>query len=107
MAYHHFADPSKVTAALAEVLSPGGSLLIADFKPHSGEKSEDKAADLALMPEKPKDGVVAHHAGYSEDDVKKLFIDGGLELESYKHAVSFDLWEKYMEVFVAKGVKKA
>jgi SAM-dependent methyltransferase len=108
MAYHHFAEPAKVTQALSRFLRPGGVLLIADWQPETDESAEGK--DVRKVPGPPEgvpEGVVAHHHGYTESTMKSLYEAGGLTLENYLTDVGeFDMKGKICHVFVSKGVKK-
>lgn len=68
----HFADdPAKAIAEAARVLAPAGSLLVADFAPHSEEFLRDEHAHRRL--------------GFADAEVKQWGKSGGLYLNSITH----------------------
>jgi DNA-binding transcriptional ArsR family regulator/protein-L-isoaspartate O-methyltransferase len=60
---HHAAEPAQTVHALAELLSPGGRLLVVDYAPHENEQMREAQADV-WMGFAPADLVAfATHAG--------------------------------------------
>jgi ArsR family transcriptional regulator len=48
MVLHHAADPAAVLAEIRRVLTPGGSLLLADLARHEREAAREQLADQWL-----------------------------------------------------------
>ncbi|TFK19058.1 S-adenosyl-L-methionine-dependent methyltransferase [Coprinopsis marcescibilis] len=98
-AFHHFDSPQGITKLLSAFLAPTGSLLIIDnwLSPTHPKDSSGSPA----IPEEYKH--IVSHAGFTEDDMKKIYEGAGLELVSYD-VVPPD--EGDSELFIAKGVFK-
>lgn len=88
-AYHHFADPLKITKLLAGYLKPGGHLIIIDQIPKGGE----------VIPDAYKSCVVRY--GFLEEDIKPYYSAAGLEFLSY---VQVESDAQDAELFIAKGI---
>lgn len=68
----HFADePAKAIAEAARVLTPGGTILIADFAPHDQEFLRDEHAHRRL--------------GFADEEVSQWGQSVGLETKSLSH----------------------
>lgn len=84
LGFHHFDDPGLAAKRLAERLKPGGVLLIIDFMPHAPEQVHGgRGHDHGHGGNghaKDARHTVTHH-GFSEDQVKKMFVDAGVEKE--------------------------
>jgi SAM-dependent methyltransferase len=108
MVYHHFAEPSKVTKALARLLRPGGVLLAADWQPASSSTTGRTSTTAMPLPASGiEDHVVTHACGYSETDVKTILEAGGLVLDVYNSNVGEYPWrDQVMKPFVAKAVNQ-
>lgn len=65
LGFHHFDDPSFAAKQLASRLKAGGVLYIIDFVPHEHHGHDHPAAHTVT------------HAGFSQEDVKKMFEDAG------------------------------
>jgi SAM-dependent methyltransferase len=68
LGFHHFDDPALAAKRLTERLKKGGILMIIDFLPHEhfhGNHHHNPAAHTVM------------HMGFSEEDVKKMFVDAG------------------------------
>jgi ArsR family transcriptional regulator len=62
---HHAPEPARTVASLAELLVPGGRLLVVDYAPHDNERMRDAQADV-WMGFEPADLVAfATQAGLS------------------------------------------
>ncbi|SJL10657.1 uncharacterized protein ARMOST_14048 [Armillaria ostoyae] len=72
MAYHHFESTDEITRILAYFLKPGGALLVTD------RVSSDAVPKIEDIPEKYR-AIVPHKSGFSEEDMRKVFEDAGLE----------------------------
>ncbi|KAG7445218.1 S-adenosyl-L-methionine-dependent methyltransferase [Guyanagaster necrorhizus] len=71
MAYHHFESTEEITRILTYFLKPGGTLLV------TGRLIPDAVSQVADIPEQYK-AIVPHRAGFSEEDMRKLFEGAGL-----------------------------
>lgn len=89
-AYHHFDSPEEITKLLAEYVKPGGSLIVVDNIKKEGE----------VVDEKHKAYVTRY--GFTEDEMKPLFTQAGLEFVSFAQ-VPPD--EGDNDIFIAKAVK--
>lgn len=65
--FHHFQNLPLVTQRLVDRLKPGGVLMILDFYSHGKDDFKDAATN-----------TISHH-GFTEDQIKDLFTDSGLE----------------------------
>ncbi|KAJ3514362.1 hypothetical protein NMY22_g14759 [Coprinellus aureogranulatus] len=91
-AYHHFESPEEITKLLADYVKQGGSLVVVDMLKTEGQTiDEERKAYVA-------------HTGFSEEDMKQIFSQAGLEFVSYA-MVPRD--EEDIDVFIAKAVKAA
>ena len=67
---HFLAEPERAMAVAAEALSPGGSLIVADFAPHTREELRDEYAHRRL--------------GFGSDEMVAYAREAGLELAHEK-----------------------
>ncbi|RFU35016.1 hypothetical protein B7463_g1331, partial [Scytalidium lignicola] len=107
LGFHHFNDPPLATKRLAERLKSGGVLLIIDFMPHASGQGHSHEGDG-----RDARHTVTHY-GFSEDQVKKMFVDAGVgkgfEYQVVGEGVVFVRGEGVDEmkrtVFMARGEK--
>jgi SAM-dependent methyltransferase len=93
LGFHHFEDPALAAKRLAERLKPGGVLMIVDFLPHEHVHGHSHGAghghghghshdhDHGDRPQK-ESHPAAHtvtHMGFSEEQVKTMFVAAGVE----------------------------
>ncbi|OCH86196.1 S-adenosyl-L-methionine-dependent methyltransferase [Obba rivulosa] len=104
MSYHHFADVDAITRTLAFFLKPGGSLLVADVM--ADEKHQDEEKPPEIFPEHVRH-VVAHHGGFDEAEMRRIFEGAGLGQFQFKKGVPGKMHSKNVRLFVARGVKPA
>lgn len=95
-AYHHFPSVDDTTRILTSFLKPGGSLLVADLM-----KKDDGREIFA----KDHHHVVAHTAGFGEEDMRQIFTKAGLVNFDFSHITAVKLHGNDMDVFLARGVK--
>ncbi|KAG7445219.1 S-adenosyl-L-methionine-dependent methyltransferase [Guyanagaster necrorhizus] len=103
MAYHHFESTDEITRVLAYFLKPGGALLVTD------RVSSDPVLKIEDIPEK-YGAIVPHRAGFSEEDMRKLFEGAGLGSFSLNVIPGATLDAAFtgltnQKLFLAKGVK--
>ncbi|KAK0205512.1 S-adenosyl-L-methionine-dependent methyltransferase [Desarmillaria ectypa] len=103
MAYHHFESTEEITRILTYFLKPGGALLVTD------RVSSDAVLKIEDIPDK-YEAIVPHKAGFSEEDMKKLFEGAGLgsfSLNVIPGATMDGIFPGLVnqKVFLAKGVK--
>jgi 2-polyprenyl-3-methyl-5-hydroxy-6-metoxy-1,4-benzoquinol methylase len=102
-AYHHFESIVSMTKILTSFLKPGtGRLLIADFF----------GAPLApsRLPESfpaPPEAVIPHTHGFTEDQIRSTFVEGGLEGFEWKDIGTIEVMGRDLRVFVAQGIRPA
>jgi len=95
LAYHHFPDIRDTTHILTFFLRPGGSLIVADItKDDLGTEFLDKHRD-----------IVAHPAGFSEEDMREAFSDAGLVDFEFSVAARAKTHGHEVNIFLARGVK--
>lgn len=103
LGFHHFEDPTFAAKQLALRLKPGGVLLIIDFMTHA--HVHDHA--------NPAAHTITHH-GFSEEEVKKMFVGAGagsdFEMAVVGNGVVFKGLKEGGEqlkrtIFMARGVK--
>lgn len=129
LGFHHFDDPALAAKRLTERLKKGGVLMIIDFLPHAahgghghghghhghhhghnhGDEKESQRDDYGK-----KAIETVTHNGFSEEDVKKMFVDAGAA-GGFDYAVIGKgiVFSKVMEsgedmtrtVFMARGSK--
>lgn len=68
MVLHHLADPRAVFGEVRRVLADGGVLVVCDLARHDEEWMREKYGDQWL--------------GFTEEELTRLFVGAGLELES-------------------------
>ncbi|EJD46167.1 S-adenosyl-L-methionine-dependent methyltransferase [Auricularia subglabra TFB-10046 SS5] len=101
-AFHHFANPAKVTKLLASFLRPGGALHVVDVSRDSPE------GGLAPTDYEDNDtpGTKVHHAGFAADEITRMFEAAGLTSVEVFDVGTFEVipgtWTKS---FLAKGIK--
>ncbi|KAJ3855341.1 S-adenosyl-L-methionine-dependent methyltransferase [Lentinula lateritia] len=128
MSYHHFPSIFSITRTLSSLLKPGGHLYIADVEsipmdstPHGpGNNNKQSASDLeAIFPDGICDaGVVTHKYGFSELEMKDVFVQAGLadidaasetgqigDRFTYSIATRAFKKGKAVNIFLARGVK--
>ncbi|PBK90792.1 S-adenosyl-L-methionine-dependent methyltransferase [Armillaria gallica] len=103
MAYHHFESPEEITRILTYFLKPGGALLV------TGRFIPDAASQVEDIPEQYK-SIVPHKAGFSEEDMRKLFEGAGLGAFSLNVVPGatmhgFFPGATHPKLFLAKGIK--
>ncbi len=74
---HYAHQPERVIAEVARVLTTGGSVLVADFAPHLREDLRSGSAHARL--------------GFSDDQMRALFADNGLNLEAHTRITGGEL----------------
>ncbi|THH30816.1 hypothetical protein EUX98_g3368 [Antrodiella citrinella] len=95
-AYHHFASVDETTRILGSFLKPGGSLLVADIVNDGSDKN----------PLGHFGHVVAHTAGFSEEEMQRLVEGAGLEDFKFTIAIpNVRLHETDVQIFLAKAVR--
>ncbi|KAF8162776.1 S-adenosyl-L-methionine-dependent methyltransferase [Crassisporium funariophilum] len=98
--YHHFESIADITRTLAFFLKPGGVLLVVDLL-----KSEDLPDAESIFPEHVHH-IVAHKAGFSEEDIRTVFEDAGLSSFFFEpSAISAKKHGNPVKLFIAKGTK--
>ncbi|KAJ4471815.1 S-adenosyl-L-methionine-dependent methyltransferase [Lentinula edodes] len=128
MSYHHFPSISFITRTLSSLLKPGGHLYIADVEsipikstPHGPDNSnKQSASDLeAIFPDGACDaGVVTHKYGFSELEMKDVFVQAGLaDIDAasetgqigsrFTYSIATRAFKKgkAVNIFLARGVK--
>ncbi|KAK0460713.1 S-adenosyl-L-methionine-dependent methyltransferase [Desarmillaria tabescens] len=103
MSYHHFESTEEITRILTYFLKPGGALLV------TGRLIPDAVSQVELIPEQYK-AIVPQKAGFSEDDMRKLFEGAGLGSFSFNAIPGatmdgFFPGTPHPKLFLAKGVK--
>ncbi|GAW08786.1 S-adenosyl-L-methionine-dependent methyltransferase [Lentinula edodes] len=128
MSYHHFPSISSITRTLSSLLKPGGHLYIADVEsipikspPHGpSNNNKQSASDLeAIFPDGACDaGVVTHKYGFSELEMKEVFVQAGLaDIDAasetghigsrFTYSIATRAFKKgkAVNIFLARGVK--
>ncbi len=95
MAYHHLPFPQETTKRLAFFVKPGGTLLVTDYQ------AED---DDTTLPDAHAD-IVAHKAGFTEEQMKEMFDRAGLDAFSLEQVISAKMHGHGVKIFLAKGEK--
>ncbi|PBK83177.1 S-adenosyl-L-methionine-dependent methyltransferase [Armillaria gallica] len=93
MAYHHLPFPQETTKRLAFFVKPGGTLLVTDYQ------AED---DDTALPDAHAD-IVAHKAGFNEEQMKEMFDRAGLDGFSLEQIISARMHGHGVKIFLAKG----
>ncbi len=81
---HFLDDPAQAIGEAARILSPGGSVLIADFGPHDLENLREQHAHRRL--------------GFSSEEIQSMLVQAGLTysagetLTSHNHDLPVALW---------------
>jgi len=101
MAYHHFAAVDEVSRELVKYLKPGGTLAVADIA-DTGQHS-DGGAPPHLMA--GYEHIVAHTHGFSEEDIRALFVGTGLENISFELFTSAKRQGRDVYFFLATGTR--
>ena len=116
MAYHHFAAVDDVSCELVKYLKPGGTLAVADIASSAAASSAraeqlgDRDRDGAASPPPLMIGyehIVAHMYGFSEEDIRALFVGAGLENVSFELFASAKRQGRDVQFFLAAGTKPA
>lgn len=123
MAYHHFAAVEDVSRELVMCLKPGGTLAVADIA--SSSAAAASTASGSTRTEQPRDcdrdgasssppplmagyeHIVAHMHGFSEEDIRALFVGAGLENVSFELFTSAKRQGRDVHFFLATGTKPA
>lgn len=79
MVLHHAADPSQVLAEIRRVLTPGGSLLLADLARHERESVREQLADQWLGFESAELSGWLKSAGFTRVRCERIEGTGGEE----------------------------
>ncbi|KAK0455185.1 S-adenosyl-L-methionine-dependent methyltransferase [Desarmillaria tabescens] len=95
MAYHHMPFPQETTKRLAFFVKPGGILLVTDYQ------AEDDATGFPNT----HANIVAHKAGFNEEQMKEMFDGAGLGVFSLEKIVSAKMHGHGVKIFLAKGEK--
>jgi len=114
MAYHHFAAVDDVSRELVQYLKPGGTLAVADIASSASsaraEQPHDCDRDGAASPPPLMAGyehIVAHVHGFSEEDIRALFVGAGLENVSFELFTSAKRQGREVHFFLATGTRPA
>ncbi|EJU05798.1 S-adenosyl-L-methionine-dependent methyltransferase [Dacryopinax primogenitus] len=100
-AYHHITDIGLVTQSLATFLRPGGALLVVDLVKSEHGMFMHSRGDA---PEHVK-YTVAHKGGLEEGEVRRCFVDAGLEEVSFEVVYEKEVEGRKLQMFLCKGVK--
>lgn len=107
MAYHHFVAVDDVSRELVRYLKPGGTLAVADIA-HT-ELPDD--CDEGAPPPPPimagYEHLVAHTRGFSEEDIRAVFVGAGLENVSFELFTSAKRQGRDVHFFLGTGTKPA
>ncbi|KAK0205511.1 S-adenosyl-L-methionine-dependent methyltransferase [Desarmillaria ectypa] len=103
MAFHHFESTEEITRTLTYFLKPRGALLV------TGRLIPDAVSQVEHIMEQYK-SIIPQKAGFSEEDMKKLFEGAGLRSVSSNiipgaTMVGFFPGTTHPELFLAKGIK--
>ena len=102
MAYHHFESIGDVTRALAFFLKPGGVLLVVDIL-NTTEGCANAGAE-SIFPDHVHH-IIAHKAGFTEEDIRVTFTSAGLVSFYMEAAIPVKKHNKDFRLFLAKGTK--
>ena len=107
MAYHHFAAVDDVSRELVGYLKPGGTLAVADIADVGllGDGGSGAPPPLPIMA--GHEHIVAHTRGFSEEDIRALFVGAGLENVSFELFTSAKRQGRDVHFFLATGTKPA
>ncbi|KAJ3864912.1 S-adenosyl-L-methionine-dependent methyltransferase, partial [Lentinula novae-zelandiae] len=114
MSYHHFPSIYSITRTLSSLLKPGGHLYIADVEsipikstPHGPDDNNKQSAS-----------VVTHKYGFSELEMKNVFVQAGLaDIDAasetgqigsrFTYSIATRAFKKgkAVNIFLARGVK--
>jgi predicted methyltransferase len=98
MAYHHFPDTSKTTAALMHTLKPNGVLFVVDRMATAQNTEPGLSASKTVI-----DATVAHKHGFDEATMRQNYEAAGLVDFKFDYATSFTLGGQIMKTFLARG----
>ncbi|KAI9457823.1 hypothetical protein BJY52DRAFT_1271524 [Lactarius psammicola] len=112
MAYHHFAAVDDVSRELVKYLKPGGTLAVADIADAEqlGDRDRDRDGGAPLPPSPlmaDYEHIVAHTRGFSEEDIRALFVGAGLENVSFELFTSAKRQGRDVRFFLGTGTKPA
>jgi hypothetical protein len=99
MAYHHITDIAGTTQSLANVLQPGGTLIVIDIFDHPDEDPSNP-----LFQEKYH-AVVPHRHGFDEATISHMFKQAELDQFEMKRVLTIKMHGKPTELFLARGLK--
>ncbi len=74
---HHAPKPARTLEALAELLRPGGALIVIDYAPHDDERMQASQADLWMGFSERELAQFATHAGLLSPSVRPLVAARG------------------------------
>jgi ArsR family transcriptional regulator len=96
MVLHHAADPAQVLAEIRRVLSPGGSLLLADLARHEREEAREQMADQWLGFEETELKGWLENAGFTKVIIQRIAATTGQEsvLLVHGHTNSLNISKK-------------
>ncbi|KAK0210155.1 S-adenosyl-L-methionine-dependent methyltransferase [Desarmillaria ectypa] len=97
MAYHHLPFPQETTKRLAFFVKPGGTLLVTDYQAEDND---------TVLPNVHAD-IVAHKAGFNEEQMKEMFDGAELVAFSLKNIISAKMHGHDVKIFIAKGEKSS
>lgn len=105
LGFHHFENLPLSTKRLAERLRSGGVLLIVDFLPFDSEAQHRAQPPDADTPDM---SATIKHSGFTEEGIKKLFGEAGLEDARFDVVGDVDMelkkgWVK-RTVSISKGI---
>ncbi|KAH8978746.1 S-adenosyl-L-methionine-dependent methyltransferase [Lactarius hatsudake] len=103
MAYHHFGAVDDVSRELVQYLKPGGTLAVADIA-HT-EPPDDAPSPLPIMA--GYEHIVAHTRGFSEEEIRGVFVGAGLENVSFELFTSAKRQGRDVHFFLGTGTKPA
>ena len=95
----------EVTRTLAFFLKPGGVLLVVDIlKPTDSEGCAASLSTESIFPDHVHH-IVAHKAGFTEDEIRAAFTSAGLVSFHMEAAIPVKKHDKDFQLFLAKGTK--
>ena len=92
-----------ITQTLAFFLKPGGVLLVVDVLKGCTDDDASLSAE-SIFPDHVHH-IVAHKAGFTEDDIRATFTSAGLVSFYMEAAIPVKKHDKDFQLFLAKGTK--
>jgi DNA-binding transcriptional ArsR family regulator len=90
MVFHHAEEPARVLGEIARVLTPGGTLVIADLARHEKEWARERMADQWL--------------GFDREELSGWLAGGGFEVETFSEVKGRG---DELDVFILKARKRS